>query len=60
AVTSLWEEVFVAAGTDQASWAWQPKVDATTNYSSVELAAQCVERLRTAYEEYRNEAAAVA
>lgn len=60
AVTSLWEEVFVAAGTDQASWTWQLKSDATTNYSSVELAAQCVARLRIAYEECRSEAPAVA
>jgi len=60
AVKSLWEAVFVAAGTDQATWAWQPKADATTSYSSVELAAQCVERLRVAYEECRPEDAAVA
>lgn len=60
AVTSLWEEVFVAAGTDQASWAWELKTDATTSYSSVELAAQCVARLRMAYEECRSEARAVA
>src|SRR6185437_3246763 len=60
AVKSLWEAVFVAAGTDQATWAWQPKADATTSYSSIELAAQCVERLRVAYEECRPEDAAVA
>lgn len=60
AVTALWEHVFVAAGTDQASWAWQLEGDAATSYSSVDLAAQCVERLRLAYEEYRSEPAAVA
>lgn len=57
AVTSLWEDVFVAAGTDQASWAWQRKGD-TSSFSSVELAARCVERLRMAYEECRSEAPA--
>ncbi|HXE59973.1 MAG TPA: hypothetical protein VN607_04680 [Gemmatimonadaceae bacterium] len=60
AVTSLWEEVFVAAGTDQATWAWQLKGDSTTSYSSVDLAAQCVDRLRAAYEECRTAEAAVA
>jgi hypothetical protein len=58
AVTSLWEEVFVAAGTDQASWAWQLKTDATASYSSVDIAAHCVERLRMAYEHSRTTAPA--
>jgi len=60
AVTALWEEVFVAAGADQASWAWQSKGASTTSYSSIELAAQCVERLRMAYEECRAAGDAVA
>lgn len=50
ALISLWEEVFVAAGTDQA----------TMSSSSVELAAQCVERLRSAYEECCSERETVA
>ena len=60
AVTALWEAEFVAAATDQASWVWQPKGVSTTSYSSVELAAQCVERLRVAYEDCRAEGGALA
>ncbi len=60
AVKSLWEQVFVAAGTDQASWAWHAKGAGDSNYSSVELAAQCVERLRVAFEECRIEGVEVA
>jgi hypothetical protein len=57
ATTALWEEVFVAAGTDEKSWIWQPKGadlgGGGGGYSSTELAARCVERLRLAYEECR-------
>src|SRR6185312_6637561 len=60
AATALWEEVFVAAGRDQASWVWQPKDASVPGYSSSELALQCVERLRVAYEEFREKGEAVA
>jgi len=60
AATAVWEDVFTAAGTDQASWAWQSKDASVNGYSSAELAAQCVERLRVAYEECRAAADAVA
>ena len=53
APTALWEEVFVASGTDEASWIWQPKNAETGGLSSAELAAHSVERLRLAYEECR-------
>lgn len=60
AVTALWEEVFVAAGTDEATWGWQPKSAGAGSFSSVELAEHCVERLRAAYEACRIEGEAVA
>lgn len=58
AATALWEGVFVAAGSDEASWTWQAKDAGAAGYSSADLAAQCVERLRTAYEACRIEGAA--
>lgn len=57
APTALWEGVFVAGGTDEASWTWQPKTGRTPGYTSAELAAVSVERLRAAYEENRPAAA---
>ena len=58
AATALWEGVFVAAGTDEASWTWQSKDAGTGGCSSADLAAQCVERLRAAYEGCRIDGAA--
>lgn len=55
AATALWECVFVAAGTNEASWTWQPKDGDGVGYSSTELATHAVERLRLAYEECRAE-----
>lgn len=53
APVALWEDVFSAGGTDEASWIWQPKDTETGGYSSLELADLSVERLRLAYEDSR-------
>ena len=53
APVSLWEDVFAAGGTDEASWIWQPKHTGARGYSSTELAELSVERLRLAYEDSR-------
>ncbi|MGH7647231.1 MAG: hypothetical protein ACREND_03870 [Gemmatimonadaceae bacterium] len=53
APVALWEDVFSAAGTDEASWIWRLKNSGTGGYSSTELADLSVERLRLAYENCR-------
>jgi len=53
APTALWEDVFAAGGTDEASWMWQSKNADARGYSSMELAALSADRLRLAYEECR-------
>ena len=47
--TALWEEVFAAAAASEAGWSWRPTDADIGGYSSVELAARAVERLRLAY-----------
>ena len=55
---SLWEEVFTVRAESEQSWQWQPSKAsiaadaASTSYSSPELAARSVERLRVAYAQY--------
>lgn len=48
AATVLWEEVLVAVGTNEASWAWQPLHAGPEGYSSEQLAIRYVEQLRLA------------
>lgn len=48
APVALLEETLTAAGTDEASWAWRIAGD-QLDFTSAELAARCVERLREAY-----------
>ena len=47
--TLLWEQVFAAVGESEASWAWQSQQADTGRVLSSELAARCVNQLRTAY-----------
>jgi hypothetical protein len=51
AVTALWEEAFIAVATSEATWTWQRGTADAVRYSSQELAARCVERLRLAHAE---------
>jgi hypothetical protein len=55
AATPIWEQVFTAAGDSEASWAWQPLGTQVGGCSSSELAARCVEQLRVAYLEGRED-----
>jgi hypothetical protein len=49
---ALWEQTLAPVATSEATWRWEsPRAD-VAGYSSTELAAQCVERLRGAYSEY--------
>lgn len=48
--TALWEEVFAAAGTDEASWLWRPADAQIGGLSSADLADRCVARLRQAHD----------
>ena len=50
AATVVWEQVLLAAATGAADWTWQPKAADTGGWTSAELAAQCVERLRDAFQ----------
>jgi hypothetical protein len=45
---ALWEQVFVAAGTSEASWQWLPEGGTTGGMGSSELATRCMEPLRAA------------
>lgn len=47
--TPLWEQVLVAAGDSEETWAWRQHTDEIARCSSAELAARCVGRLRAAY-----------
>ena len=49
--TPLWEEVLVAVGESEETWAWQPRAVDTWRCSSTELAARCAKRLGAAYME---------
>ena len=49
--TPLWEEVLVAAGESEDTWAWQPRAADAPTCSSTELAARCAKRLGAAYQE---------
>ena len=59
---SLWEEVFLVHAESEESWRWEPtKASATidtagTSYTSTELAARSVDRLRLAYAEHHTDA----
>jgi hypothetical protein len=55
AATALWEQVLTAVGDSEASWAWQPRGAEVGQCSSSELATRCVERLRVAYLETRED-----
>src|SRR5687768_12020936 len=55
AATALWEQVLTPVGDSEASWAWQPRGTEVGQCSSSELAARCVEQLRVAYEEGRED-----
>ena len=44
----LWTEVFAAKAADEASWLWHSK-SGEESYSSTDLAARCVDRLRVAF-----------
>ena len=48
--TPLWEQVLTPVGESEETWAWQPKDDDRVGqWSSAELGARCVARLRAAY-----------
>ncbi len=47
--TLLWEQVLTAVADSEATWSWQPRDSGLAPCSSPELAARCVEQLRTAY-----------
>jgi hypothetical protein len=47
--TPLWEQVLTAVADNESSWGWQSIRADVGPYSSSELAARCVERLRAAY-----------
>jgi len=47
--TPLWEQVLVAAGDSEESWAWRQHDDDIGRCTSAELAARCVGRLGAAY-----------
>ena len=52
--TATWEKTYVAAATDEATWRWLAAPELETGYSSDELAAQCVTRLRDEYDACRS------
>ena len=54
--TALWEQVLTATAESEASWAWQTNIPGDAGYSSTQIAAQCVERLRLAYAEREQDA----
>jgi hypothetical protein len=45
----LWEDVLVAAAASETSWTWRPVSTDDAAYTSPELAARCVTRLRLAH-----------
>ncbi|HEX2781456.1 MAG TPA: hypothetical protein VHM30_18275 [Gemmatimonadaceae bacterium] len=47
----LWADVLVARAADEASWVWHIPGNQEERWSSTELAARCVDRLRLAYTE---------
>ncbi len=49
AATALWEEVFSATGSSESSWRWQSSGKPRREYSSTQLAARCVEKLKGAH-----------
>jgi hypothetical protein len=53
--TLLWQEVLAAVAESEASWGWQPLDTEVGPCSSTELAARCVQRLRVAYLEGRDD-----
>lgn len=59
---ALWEQVFSVRADSEESWQWQPTGASATadvagaSYTSTELAARSVERLRLAYAEHHTEA----
>ena len=48
-VTAVWEEAFSAVASSEATWQWRQATADALQYSSTELAARCVEKLRTAH-----------
>ena len=49
AATALWEEAFSAVATSEATWLWRHESADAAQYSSADLAARCVDRLRLAH-----------
>ena len=47
--TALWEESFSAVATSEATWLWQHDSAGGVQYCSTDLAARCVDRLRSAH-----------
>jgi hypothetical protein len=47
--TALWEETFVAAAENEASWEWQQEGDRSRQFASPQLAARAVDQLRAAW-----------
>lgn len=55
AATPLWEQVLTAVGDSEASWGWEPRGTEMGRCSSSELAARCVEQVRVAYLDSRED-----
>ena len=47
--TAVWEEAFSAVASSEATWLWQHANADAMQYSSTQLAARCVDRLRLAH-----------
>ena len=53
--TQLWEQVLTPVGDSEANWGWQPRGAEGERCSSTELAVRCLDQLRVAYLEGRDE-----